>query len=43
MSSDTRTGINIAILIGIAVGARLIYMFSMIQKANAATTINPAK
>ena len=42
ISSDTKTGINIAILLGIAVGARLIYVIMMIQKANKTTQIAPA-
>ena len=42
VSSDTHTGINIAILLGIAVGARLIYVVLMIMKSNNATKIVPA-
>jgi len=43
ISADTNTGINIAILIAIAVGARLIYMLQMIMKSNNATQIRPPK
>ncbi len=43
VTADTNTGINIAILIAIAVGARLIYMLQMIMKSNNATQILPPK
>ena len=43
VKDDTNTGINIAILIAIAVGARLIYMVQMTLKSNRATMIHPPK
>jgi len=43
VNADTNTGINIAILLAIAVGARLMYVVLMVMKANKATTIAEVK